>query len=393
MRGRFEFNSEVVRVAWNDASRTYSVELADGRSGEFNVVVSAVGLFNTPNYPKWSENISFRGPAFHASMWEHEHDLRGSRVAVVGAGSTGAQIVTAIAPEVGHLFVFQRDPTWVLQKNDVWYSAQERRRRRNRYVYQRGRLRHAYAEQKRFVSGELFVAGSKKNLAESAAAQAYIERALGDVPDLKEAVTPTHPFFAKRNIKADGYLETLRRDNVTFVRSEVVDTSQDAVIDASGRSYEVDVIIMATGYQAADYLHGIDVIGRSGLSLHQYWDSVGGPEAFLGMTVPRFPNFYMLYGPNTNVGAIVFDLETQSRYLVRDLKRMRRSGAKALEVRESANRLYNSWLQSRLSGTIWAGTKNYHKSTTGKLVVPFPRASIQYWAMTRLLRTIAHKAV
>jgi cation diffusion facilitator CzcD-associated flavoprotein CzcO len=206
-------------------------------------------------------------------------------------------------------------------------------------------------------------------------------------------VTPTHPFFAKRNIKADGYYETLRRENVTFVRSEVVDTTADAVVDAEGNRYQVDVVVMATGYQAANYLKGIEVVGQGGRSLHEHWERVGGPEAFLGMTVPGFPNFYMLYGPNTNIGQIVFDLETQSRYIVRNLKRMRRNGISALDVRASANRLYNDWLRSRLSGTIWVGTNNYHKSTTGKLVVPFPRAGIQYWAMTRLLRRVAHKAI
>lgn len=393
MRDHFEFGVAVERIAWNEESASYRADLSNGHTEIFDVVVSAIGLFNTPNYPKWSQDLAFRGPAFHASRWDHKQDLAGKRVAVVGSGSTGAQIVTAIAETVGQLYVFQRDPTWVLQKNDEWYSEAERRRRRNGLRYTWGRLRHAYAEQRRFFSGKLLIEGSSKNKAESEAALAYIDRVFGDDPDLRKAVTPTHPFFAKRNIKADGYYETLLRENVTFVRSEVVDTSPSAVIDAEGRMYEVDVVVMATGYEAADYLKEIDVVGRGGRRLHDYWDSVGGPEAFLGMSVPGYPNFYMLYGPNTNIGQIVFDLETQSRYVVRNLRWMRRSGIRALEVRAGAHRRYNDWLQSRLKGTIWTTTTNYHKSSTGKLVVPFPIASSQYWAMTRLFRRLAHRAV
>ena len=393
MRERFEFNIEVRRVIWDDTLQTYSVHLFDHRVEQFNIVISAIGLFNSPNYPCWKGLDKFNGPVFHSARWEHEHDLRGKRVAIVGAGSTGAQIVTELAPRVGHLLVIQRDPTWVLQKKNRFYSDEERRKRQKPWFYKWERLRFAYAEQKRFISGKLFLEGSSKNITEQRTAAKYIEIALGDYPELKEAVTPTHPFFGKRNIKADGYYETLRRDNVTFVRGQVTEVFENGLIDADRNSYEVDVIVMATGFEVPDFLKHIEVIGRRGKSLHEFWDGVGGAEAFLGLTVPGFPNFYMLYGPNTNMGQIVFNLETQSRYVVRDLKRMRRSGISAIEVKERVHRRYNDWLQSALSRTIWVNTSNYLKSAAGKLVVPFPRASIIYWALTRMLRRVSHQVV
>jgi cation diffusion facilitator CzcD-associated flavoprotein CzcO len=213
-----------------------------------------------------------------------------------------------------------------------------------------------------------------------------------DRPDLKELVTPNHPFFAKRPVKADGFYDALLQDNVTFVRSPVTSVDPDAIVDANGKRYEVDAIVFATGFRVADFLREMEVFGRGGVSIHEFWDAQGGPEAFLGLTVPKFPNFYMLYGPNTNMGQIVFNLETQARFVARDLRRMRRTGATSLEVRGFAHREFNRRLQIALRKTVWPEANNYLKASTGKLVVPFPRPMAYYWALTRLLRRLSAKS-
>lgn len=392
LRDRVEFGTKVVRATWDEARQLYEVELSDGRTELFNVVISAVGLFNVPKYPNWPGMELFKGPLFHAAKYEHQHDLTGKRVAVVGAGSSGTQIVPALAPRVGHLYAFQRDPNWIAPKDDRDYTPEERAARKSPRVYNRARRQHWWAETKMLWQGRIFKEGTRENLAARKAMEAHIESILGDRPELMAAVMPNHPFFAKRPVKADGYYEALKRDNVTFRRSAVTALNEKGIIDSNGEFYEVDVVVMATGYRVAEFLGEIDVIGRGGRSIHDYWRERGGPEAFLGMTVPGFPNFYMLYGPNTNMGQIVFNLECQSRFVARNLKRMRFWGISALDTREWAHRRFNRWLQNALANTVWPEANNYLKDAdTGKLVVPFPLPMMYYWAMTRLFRWWAMK--
>jgi cation diffusion facilitator CzcD-associated flavoprotein CzcO len=342
--------------------------------------------------PTWPGLEKFAGPAFHASQWEHEHDLAGKRVALVGAGSSGAQVTAQLAKTAGHLYVIQRDPNWINPVNNRDYTERERLLRKHPRNYDRDRRTHWLAETKMLRGGRILRPGTKENEQARQATAAYLDQCLGDMPELKAAVMPDHPFFAKRPVKADGFYQALRQDNVTFVRASVAEVRENTVIDNFGREYEVDAIVMATGFKVPDFLEKIEVIGRRGISLHDYWDKRGGPEAFLGMTVPGFPNFYMIYGPNTNMGQIVFNLETQARYIVRDLRRLRDSAVGALEVRAAAHRLYNLVLQRELRRTVWPDTNNYLKSGTGKLVVPFPRPTVYYWALSRLLRRLSAKA-
>jgi cation diffusion facilitator CzcD-associated flavoprotein CzcO len=207
------------------------------------------------------------------------------------------------------------------------------------------------------------------------------------MPELKAAVFPNHPYFGKRPVKTDGFYEALRREDVTFRRNAVVGVDETGIIDDHGLHTPVGVIILATGFNPAEYLPGLDVVGRDGASLQQFWAGRGGPEAFLGISVPGFPNFFMLYGPNTNMGQIVFNLETQSRYIARTLVWMRRRRLRVVDVRVGAYEVFNRWLQRALSRTVWPGTDNYLKAhETEKLVVPFPHAMLVYWGMTRLFR-------
>ena len=385
LRERVVFGTSVIRATWDETRHLYDVELSDGRTEQFDVVISAVGLFNVPKYPEWPGLDTFAGPAFHASRYEHQHDFTGKRVAVVGAGSSGTQIVPELAGKVGHLVVFQRDPNWIAPKGDKDYTPEERARRQNPKVYRKARRGHWWAETKMLWQGRILREGTKENTAARQGLEAHIERILGDRPELKAAVMPDHPFFAKRPVKADGFYEALRRDDVTFRRSAVVEVTRDGLIDSTGEHFRLDAIVMATGYRVAEFLGEIEVVGESGLSIHDYWQQRGGAEAFLGMTVPGFPNFYMIYGPNTNMGQIVFNLETQARFIARTLRRMRRRRLTAVDTRQGAHRRFNDWLQRTLARTVWPEANNYLKDeTSGKLVVPFPLPMMYYWAMTHL---------
>lgn len=394
LRGRVEFETPVVSATWDEDSHRYDVELAGGRIEQFDVVISAVGLFNVPKYPEWPGLETFEGPAFHAARYEHEHDLSDKRVAVVGAGSSGTQIVPALAGKVGHLHCFQRDPNWIAPKGDKDYTPEQRERRKDPKVYRKERRGHWWAETRMLWQGRILREGTKENTAARKALEAHIDAILGHRPDLIEAVMPDHPFFAKRPVKADGFYESLLRDDVTFHRSAVVEVKPDGVVDSTGEHVPVDAIVLATGYRVAEFLGEIDVIGCGGQSIHEYWRERGGPEAFLGMTVPGFPNFFMLYGPNTNMGQIVFNLETQSRFIARTLRWMRRRRLTAVDTRASAHRRFNDWLQRKLRQTVWPEANNYLKDeASGKLVVPFPLPMVYYWAMTKLFGRPGLKAL
>jgi cation diffusion facilitator CzcD-associated flavoprotein CzcO len=390
---RLELGANVASVTWNDRCRQHTVTLADGRTERFDVVISAIGLFNIPNVPSWPGLDRFRGPVFHASRWEHEHDLAGKRVALVGAGSSGVQIAVELAKTAKHLYVIQRDPNWINPKNNRDYTEEERARRRVARNYRRDRLTHFRNETKLLRGGKVLRPGTKEDESARRMTEQYIDSILGDRPELKAAVMPNHAFFAKRPVKNDGFYEALLQDNVTFARAAVCAAYEDGLIDDQGREYPVDAVVLATGFRVPEFLEKIDVTGPGGASLHDFWAKRGGPEAFLGMTVPGFPNFYIMYGPNTNMGQIVFGLEAQARYIVRNLKRMRRSGVTALEVRPVAHRWYNRLLQHELRRTVWPDANNYLKAKTGKVVVPFPRPMVYYWALSRGLRRIATRRV
>jgi cation diffusion facilitator CzcD-associated flavoprotein CzcO len=387
LRGHFRFGLAVERVIWDEGAQLYWVHLGDGTTEPFDFVVSAVGLFNEPRYPSWPGLDEFDGIKFHSARWEHEHDLSGKRVAVVGTGSTGVQIVTAIAPILSELVVFQREPGWLFSKGEHVFTPAERARLSRPLGYRRERFRYFFREQQKGWGGKNLQPGTTQNAKAQAACERYIAKIFRDRPDLAMAVTPTYPYGGKRQVLASGFYESLLLDHVSLVPKAVERVTKSGIVDADGREHEIDALIMATGFKAADYLNSLEVVGRDGCLLSEVWH--GEPQAFLGMSVPGFPNFAMLYGPNTNQGNVVFGLETSANYVVRNIKRMRRTGVTSIDVRLSTYVTYNRWLQWRLAKSALATAKNYHKSRSGRLVLPFPTNMGWYWFFCRSLRRLA----
>ena len=211
----------------------------------------------------------------------------------------------------------------------------------------------------------------------------YIAAVFRDRPDLAAALTPRYPFPGKRPILTGQFYPCLLREDVQLVPHSVIAVTPTGVVDAEGLEHQVDVLIMATGFQPANYLASYDVVGRAGLSFRDVWR--GEPKAFLGMTVPEFPNFYILYGPNTNGGEIVSHLERQARYAVRSIKRLRRGDVLVIEVRASFFRWYNQWIQRAISKTAWVRSNNYYKAESGRVVTQWPYGVVIYSALIRLL--------
>jgi cation diffusion facilitator CzcD-associated flavoprotein CzcO len=387
IREHFRFDTRVLDARWSEEHHSYRLRLSTDEVHEANMLVSAVGFLSDPRIPDWPGLADFGGPVFHTQHWDHNADLTGQRVAIVGSGSTATQIVPAIADRVRQLTIFQREPGWILPKGDRDFGPEEMRRYASPFRRRARRLRHFVRAQRAYHGGAVHHTGSERNARAEAKAHAYINEVFHDRPDLRTAVTPRYEFSGKRRILQSTFYPTLLRDNVRLVPRAVSDIGPGVVIDESGTKHDADVLLIATGFRASEYLSTLDVHGRDGLRLREAWRE--GVYAFLGMTVPGFPNFYMLYGPNTNGGPILFHHELQARYIVRELRTMTRTGVTAIEVRPRIVHAYNRWLQRRLSGTAWAHANNYMKDPQGRIVTQWADGLVRFWLLHRLLRRIS----
>lgn len=383
LRPHLRLGTEVVRAVWDERSHTYRVELATGEALTCEVLVSAVGLLNVPRSPAWPGLEDFEGPMFHTARWEHEHDLTGKRVALVGTGSTAAQVLPAIAPVAGHVTLFQREPGWVIPKGDRDFTEEERARFRRPLAYRRERLRLLWQIERGQVLGMIHRPGTKVNAVREQQCRRYIDAVFEGRPELRRMVTPRYPYPGKRPVLAGTFYPALLRDDVTLVPHAVAAMTRHGVVDTTGTEHPADVVVMATGFQPTNYLATFDVLGRQGRSLHQWWG--GEPSAFLGITVPGFPNFFMLYGPNTNGGEIVSHLERQAEFVVRAVRRMVTEGVTALEVRPGPYERYNRWLERAMAKTAWVVADNYYKTPSGRVVTQWPYGSLLYGGLTKLL--------
>ena len=389
LRSHLRLGVAVDSAIWDDERHVWTLTLDDGSIDEANVLVSAVGFLNVPRYPDWPGLEDFEGPTFHTARWEHEHDLSGKVVAVVGTGSSATQVVPAIQPLVKQLYLFQREPGWVMPKGERDFTDEERVALSKRWPALRERWRQRWLLEKSLWNGHLWRPGTKMNMEREAMCRRYIDRVFKNHPELREAVTPTYPYPGKRPVVASTFYPALKKANVELVPKAVSSITRTGVVDVDGVERPVDVLVMATGFQAANYLARMRVVGRHGRTLQEQW--AGEPRAYLGITVPGFPNFFMLYGPGTNGGELVMTLESQAEYAVRAVMRMKRSSVSAIEVRPRFEAAWWRWLQSRMEGTSWTMTDNYFKGTTGKVVTQFPYSNLGYRLMTKALGRISEK--
>ncbi len=387
LRSHVRLGRAVECARWDEARHHYEVTLDNGETVTSQVVISAVGLLNVPRYPDWPGLDDFVGPKFHTSRWEHRHKLTGRRIAVVGTGSTASQVVPAIAPIAGHVTLFQREPGWVLPKGERDLTDEERTRYGGRLAYKRERLRLLWQMEKGQLWGGIHRPGTKVNVLREQQCRDYMNYVFRDRPDLLKVVTPTYPFPGKRPVLTGAFYPTLLRDNVELVPHAVTSVTPHGIVDATGVEHPADVLVLATGFQPTNYLATLDIIGREGMSLQTWWN--GEPSAFLGITVPGFPNFYMLYGPNTNGGEIVTHLERQAEFVVRAVRRMVRSNVTAIEVRRRFYELFNRWLDRSLAKTAWVVSNNYYKTPSGRVVTQWPYGTLLYGTLTKSLGRIS----
>lgn len=383
-----KLGEKVDSITWDEEDRSYRVETTSGADhGSFHAVISAVGFLNLPLLPPFARGeTAFEGAICHTSRWIEGLDMTGKSVAVVGTGSSAVQIVAEAERVASDVTIFQLEPNWVLPKGDREFSAEERRQLRNpiRYKLRRWKLYADYDA--RQVGASHARRDGRFNRRRHARSLQFLRESLADRPDLLELVTPDFAFEGRRTVTTDTYYPALKSPKVTLVPRAVKEITRTGVIDAAGDSHDFDVIVMATGFDASNYLGNYRVVGEGGRLLSDVWQ--GEPDAFLGLMVPGFPNFFMMYGPNTNGIPLVHFYEAQGAFAAGLINRLR-GGKRRVAVRKGAYERYNRWLQKRLRRTVWAETMSYFKSGTGKVVSQWPASPTSYILATKLLRRIA----
>lgn len=381
LRPHLRLGTRVTDLAWEESTNTYRLRTEHGDSAEFDVVISALGLLNVPRYPDWPGLDTFAGPCFHTSRWE-EHDLAGKSVAVVGTGSTAVQVVPAIAPVAGQVYVFQRQPGWIEAKHEREFTARERWVYRHVPLAQRlNRARIFHQGNRRFRG---FDVRSRRQQQMRARCESFIAEAIDD-PATRAAVTPDYPWGCKRPVLSSTFYPSLNRPDVELVPHAVRRVTPTGVVDDTGRSREVDVLILGTGFQPTRFLAGVDVKGRDGRSIHDAWRERA--SAFLGITVPGFPNFFILYGPNTNGGtSIIAQLERQADVAVAAVRRLAR--ARTVDTSPAAAKRFVDWIDRRMAtsaSAMNAGCHNYYHDPAGHNVTQWPAGHLAYALATKLV--------
>jgi cyclohexanone monooxygenase len=384
LRPHLRLNTEITSAHWNSGTNTWTLADSTGQHHTFDIVVSAVGMFTRPLLPDLHEQEPFTGTLMHTARWDHSVDLTGRRVAVLGTGSTASQLLPEVAKVAGTVYSVQRSPTWILPKPDRPYTDRER------WLFKWIPFAKKFYRTRLWLRSERNISvienGSDKTQDFKDISLRFLEAQVTD-PVLRAKLTPDHPLGCKRLVFAADYLSTLTQPHVEVVSSPARLLRERSLVTEDGSELDVDVVLCATGYAATDYLGQIEVTGERGRSLHDTWRD--GAFAYLGMAVPGFPNFFMLYGPNTNVGSnsVIFVLEAQAHYIVRALKYLRRTGKRYVAVRPDTMAAFLANVDRWMAGTVWV-TKcsNYFRAPNGRVVTQWPRSAGAFWAMTRRFR-------
>ncbi|WP_440104235.1 flavin-containing monooxygenase [Streptosporangium sp. H16] len=380
LRPRIRLNTAVTAATFDESLGKWRVRTTAGEE-VFDVVVSAVGQLNRPQLPDIPGMSSFSGAAFHSARWDHSVDLAGRRVAVIGNGSSAAQLIPRVAEVAGHLDVFQRTPNWVIPKPDAVFGPRARTAFRLAPFLQRAYREWLY----RYTENTLYPA-----LAGGWSTGLLRKRALGhlreQVPDplLRAKLTPRYPVGCKRVVIDSGFYPALTRPDVDVVTDGITRIVPGGVETTAGLR-EADVIVYATGFETSGFLAPVQVTGRGGRQLAKEWKD--GAEAYLGIAVPYFPNLFLLYGPNTNLGhnSIVFMIECQVRYVMGCLPHLASRGP--MEVRPEAMATWRRSLDRVMEGMVWqAGCTSWYKNASGRVTNNWPGTATTYRRITRAPR-------
>jgi 4-hydroxyacetophenone monooxygenase len=397
LRRHVRFATEVSGATWDEATQAWTLHLADGTDeAGWNVVVSAVGQHNRPNWPAIEGRETFAGESFHSAEWDHSVDLHGKRVAVIGTGASACQFIPTVAEQAAHLTVFQRTAPWLVPTPNYhddlddgvrWLLAKVPGYARwdRLWLFWRsleGLVPMAIVDPE-WDQGELSV--SLPNDLMRQLLTAYLQLEFAD-PVLQAKVIPDYPPFAKRFVRDNGiWARTFNRDDVELDITEIAEITATGVRTADGVDHEVDVIIYGTGFQASKFLTPMTVTGEGGVDLHEQWG--GDARAYLGLTVPNFPNLFLMYGPNTNIvvnGSIIYFSECEARYITESVRLLLAEGRRSMAVKPDVHRAFSEKVDEANDRMAWGASKvsSWYKSASGRVAHNWPFPQLVYWERT-----------
>ncbi len=382
LRPQLKLNEETKSAVWDDARAVWTLTTSTGKTYEANAIVAALGQLNRPQLPDIEGRDSFAGPAFHSARWDHSVKLDGKRVAIIGSAASAVQIIPEIAKVTKHLSVFQRTPNWVVPRLDRAITDEEKALAMTApHVAMMGR--DLIYQNSDYLFWQAF---SWTKEGRAAYTRVALNHLAEQVPDaaLRKKLTPDYPIGCKRILFADDYYPALMRDNVSLVTDKIKRITPAGIDTVDGKSHAFDVIVYATGFETTGWHWSVDVVGKGGRHLHDEWAE--SPQAYLGITVAKFPNMFVLYGPNTNLGhnSITFMLERQVEYAVKAVQAMHARNLAAVEVKQAAQERFNRDLQTALAKTTWADPhcRSWYKNAQGHITQNWSSHTRDYAAAT-----------
>ncbi len=401
VRPHIRFRTEVLSATYDEDRQGWTVDVRTEGARETlrpKIVISAVGAFSRPRIPDIEGLGSFEGPTAHTARWPDGLDLTGKRVAVIGNGASGMQLVPATAGAAASMTIFQRSPQWAAPFEKFhkqvpgpvrflftrvplyrsWY------RLRLGWIFN-DRIHYTLQKDPSWPHPERAI--NEVNDAHREFFTRHIVTELGDRVDLLDKTLPTYPPFGKRMLLDNGWFRTLTRDDVELVDDPIERIGADRVVTRSGEEYEADVLVLATGFDVVRFLAPLEIRGRSGRTLRETWDDEDA-RAYLGMVVPDFPNFFILYGPNAQTGhggSLIGMTEIQMHYVMDVLRQMIEEGIGSVECRRDVYEAYNRRVDEAHEAMVWThpGMDTYYRNSRGRVVVNNPFRVIDYWHMTR----------
>ena len=405
VRRNIRFQTEVTQATYDDTSSLWTVTIrhSDGQieSVTANIVVTAVGQLNRPKIPNIPGLETFAGPVFHTAQWDHDQTLSGRRVALVGTGASSMQVGPAIAADVGKLQVFQRSPSWAAKNPNYLLPVKSGMQwalanvpylaKWYRYLlfWACGDVLHASLQvDPAWPHADRSLNATNDKMRNDLIA--HIKSEVGDRPELLAKVTPNYPPYGKRMLRDNNWYKMLIRDNVELIDDAIAQIDSKGLVTSDGRHHPADVIVLATGFQASRMLFPMQITGRNGMVLQNVWGE-DDPRAHLGITVPNFPNMFIIYGPNTNLshgGSLFFHAELQVRYIMQALREMIDGGFKAMECRQDAHDAYNREVDDAHGRMVWThgGMRNWYRNSAGRVVANSPWRLIDYWRLTAQMK-------
>ena len=401
LREHIQFRTNIHSARYNEEHSCWNLEI-DTPAGRIHktvdVLVTAVGHLSLPKIPDFPGLGNFRGKYCHSAQWDHSIELDGKRVALVGGGASANQIGPAIAHRVKQLSVLQRSAHWMtsVPRYHGLVSDDEKRALSRIPAYARWFRARTLLSMNDFMRPAALIdpnwtgpEGTINAFNEQMRNKltSYIHDELKGRDDLIEKLVPTYPPFLKRMLRDNGWYSMLRRDNVELVTEDIDHFVEDGIVTRDGRLIEADVVVFATGFAAADMLTTVDIEGLEGRSIRDVWADED-PRAYLGMSVPGFPNMFVLYGPNTNIGtggSIFFQAEVQTSYIAQMVRNMVSKNIASVEVRQNVYEDYNCKMDERLSGMVWMlpSGNTWYRNKHGRVTSNMPWSSLEYWLLCR----------